>query len=229
MNKTTLEALKLAKEALTGLTKNDSVNAYFADKRNKALAAIHEALAEPVCEHHIADARNKYIKDGYICIKCGTLFRAAFHAEPMKPSQLADASLEPVAVVEITYGREPECYVTGNIDNFPEGVFKLYAEPVQPVQEPVMDYERLTALREGEQNRAEDDYFNARPHNDTPTLREMFCQGFERGFRKGLKYAAPVDAKSIRAKALEEAAKWFEDEEHSLQPKKVAAAIRRLK
>ena len=37
---------------------------------------------------------------------------------------------EPVAVVEITYGREPECYVTGNIDNFPEGVFKLYASPV---------------------------------------------------------------------------------------------------
>ena len=38
---------------------------------------------------------------------------------------------EPVAVVEITYGREPECYVTGNIDNFPEGVFKLYAAPVR--------------------------------------------------------------------------------------------------
>lgn len=38
---------------------------------------------------------------------------------------------EPVAVVEITYGREPECYVTGNIDDFPEGVFKLYASPVR--------------------------------------------------------------------------------------------------
>ena len=33
----------------------------------------------------------------------------------------------------------------------------------------------------------------------------------------------------VRAEALEEAAKWFEDEEHSLQPKKVAAAIRGLK
>lgn len=42
-------------------------------------------------------------------------------------------------------------------------------------------------------------------------------------------YAAPVDAKAIRAEALEEAAKWFEDEEHPLQPKKVAAAIRGLK
>ena len=38
---------------------------------------------------------------------------------------------EPVAVVEITYGREPECYVTGNIDDFPEGVFKLYTHPVR--------------------------------------------------------------------------------------------------
>lgn len=43
-------------------------------------------------------------------------------AEPVKQ--------EPVAVVEITYGREPECYVTGNIDDFPEGVFKLYAAPL---------------------------------------------------------------------------------------------------
>ena len=41
------------------------------------------------------------------------------------------AEQEPVAVVEITYGREPECYVTGNIDDFPEGVFKLYAAPVR--------------------------------------------------------------------------------------------------
>ena len=38
---------------------------------------------------------------------------------------------EPVAVIEITYGSEPECYVTGNIDDFPEGVFKLYAAPVR--------------------------------------------------------------------------------------------------
>jgi hypothetical protein len=35
--------------------------------------------------------------------------------------------------------------------------------------------------------------------------------------------------KTIRAEALEEAAKWFEDEEHPMQPKKVAAAIRGLK
>ena len=71
------------------------------------------------------------------------------------------------------------------------------AEADKMVQEPVMDYERLTALRESEQNRAEDDYFNARPENDTPTLRKMFCNGFERGFHKGLKYAAPVRTKDL--------------------------------
>ena len=51
--------------------------------------------------------------------------KRAKKAEPVKQ--------EPVAVVEITYGREPECYVTGSIDDFPEGVFKLYAAPVQQV------------------------------------------------------------------------------------------------
>ena len=67
------------------------------------------------------------------------------------------------------------------------------AEPVK--QEPVMDYEYICALREGEQHQAEDSYFFVRPENDTPTSRKMFCQGFERGFHKGLKYAAPVSAK----------------------------------
>lgn len=63
----------------------------------------------------------------------------------------------------------------------------------QAEQEPVMDYERLNALRDGEQNGAEDAYFFVRPENDTPTLRKMFCQGFERGFHKGIKYSDPVE------------------------------------
>ena len=70
-----------------------------------------------------------------------------------------------------------------------------YVKADQAEQEPLMDYERINALREGEQNGAEDAYFFVRPENDTPTLRKMFCQGFERGFHKGLKYAAPVSAK----------------------------------
>ena len=58
-----------------------------------------------------------------------------------------------------------------------------------------MDYEHICALREVEQHQAEDSYFFVRPENDTPTSRKMFCQGFERGFHKWLKYAAPVSAK----------------------------------
>lgn len=68
---------------------------------------------------------------------------------------------------------------------------KVIAETVK--QEPVMDNERIFALREAERNGSEHNYFNARPHNDTPTLRGVFCQGFDRGFNKGLKYAAPVE------------------------------------
>jgi hypothetical protein len=67
----------------------------------------------------------------------------------------------------------------------------------QAEKEPLMDYERINALREGEQNGAEDAYFFVRPENDTPSLRKMFCQGFERGFHKGLKYAAPVRTKGL--------------------------------
>ena len=69
------------------------------------------------------------------------------------------------------------------------------AEPVK--QEPVMDNERIFALREAERNGSEHNYFNARPHNDTPTLRGVFCQGFDRGFKKGLKYAAPIERQLV--------------------------------
>ena len=57
------------------------------------------------------------------------LFNKTYTFDTAAPVQQAEQ--EPVAVVEITYGREPECYVTGNIDDFPEGVFKLYAAPVR--------------------------------------------------------------------------------------------------
>lgn len=83
MNKT-IDALKLAEEALVDNIVGRSGRT---PKTHEAIAAIREALAEPVQQ-------------------------------------------KPVAEVEITYGREPECYVTGNIDDFPEGVFKLYAGPV---------------------------------------------------------------------------------------------------
>ena len=92
---------------------------------------------------------------------------------------------------------------------------KPFVEPVK--QEPVMDNERIFALREAERNGSEHNYFNARPHNDTPTLRGVFCQGFDRGFNKGLKYAAPVDAKAIR-EALAEQEKRGKRLNHSTPP-----------
>ena len=50
---------------------------------------------------------------------------------------------DPVAVIEITKGREPELYATGNIDDLPEGVYKLFTEPVSAKREWVdlTDYE----------------------------------------------------------------------------------------
>ena len=52
-------------------------------------------------------------------------------AAAIEKAKMRKAEQKPVAVVEITYGRDPECYVTGNIDDFQEGVFKLYAAPVR--------------------------------------------------------------------------------------------------
>ena len=85
----------------------------------------------------------------------------------------------------------------GDYEDFERLTKAIRAEALaeQEKQEPLMDYERINALREGEQNGAEDAYFFVRPENDTPTLRKIFCQGFERGFHKGLKYASPVSAK----------------------------------
>ena len=90
----------------------------------KTITALREALEQPVkqepsCSQH-PDAPHGFARNAshgagrYVC-----------ECEGWEPEQ------EPVAVVEITYGREPECYVTGNINDFPEGVFKLYAAPVR--------------------------------------------------------------------------------------------------
>ena len=96
----------------------------------------------------------------------------------------------------------------------------------QAEKEPLMDYERINALREGEQNGAEDAYFFVRPENDTPSLRKMFCQGFERGFHKGLKYASHVRTKDLTdEEQLELARSSVGKSRHWL----VAAVIAKLK
>ena len=89
-----------------------------------------------------------------------------------------------------------------------------------------MDYERINALREGEQNGAEDAYFFVRPENDTPTLRKMFCQGFERGFHKGLKYAAPVQQVDLTDDEIAQAVGSLLDEVYLADFRAVIAADR---
>jgi len=38
-----------------------------------------EELEQDTCDHVIVDARNNLIKEGYICKKCHTLFKAGDH------------------------------------------------------------------------------------------------------------------------------------------------------
>ena len=99
----------------------------------KIMGVAEQAAQEPSCNQH-PDAPHGFARNAshnagrYVC-----------ECEGWEPEQ------EPVAVVEITYGREPECYVTGNIDNFPEGVFKLYAAPVQQAEQEPMAWMVYTA------------------------------------------------------------------------------------
>lgn len=101
---------------------------------------------------------------------------------------------------------EVETFTDVEADRVDEAITALReALSEQAEQEPLMDYERINALREGEQNGAEDAYFFVRPENDTPSLRKMFCQGFERGFHKGLKYAAPIRTKDLTDEEIDRA------------------------
>jgi hypothetical protein len=159
--------LKLAEEALTGLTENDSVNAYFADTRNKALAAIREALADHVEQ---------------------SLTMVADHSEL--------AAKANSGLVYLSAIREA-------LANHSGGANKMVAEPVK--QEPV------------------------KMMNSAGNTEAYLPEQQTAGFTIPL-YAAPVDAKAIRAEALEEAANKAWDVAPSDEAaEKIAAAIRGLK
>jgi hypothetical protein len=93
--------------------------------------ALDESYAELSADSH---------RDGPRCLLLTTLetaiatIRAARAQEPLStnldglPANLAEQ--EQVAVLDITYGREPECYATPNADDLPEGTYRLYAAPV---------------------------------------------------------------------------------------------------
>ena len=130
-------AIQQALESLLDYHKYDE------DKISVAIDVLQAALAEQAeCPHGVDDGACKecYMEqaeqDLDTCPGCGGVADNGHDREfPPNPYYCTkcseQAEQEPVAVVEITYGREPECYVTGNIDDFPEGVFKLYAAPVR--------------------------------------------------------------------------------------------------
>ena len=203
MTDKTTAALKLAEvaanRAITTLEylKNIGVHSDSIDPtiraEKKALAAIREALAD-----HSGDA-NEMV------------------AEPVKPSQQADASLEPVAEAH-----------SGNLR-------WLIPDEEQPANAKLFLHPSESRFNATYENGAPMYSKTIVKENGDPIMlnkdgaRSIFCDvddGCE---------AAPVDAKAIRAEALEEAAKVCEDwlvgynEEYDRGILDVAAAIRSMK
>ena len=122
------------------------------DLYNDLMAAIREALAEP--EITTPDVCGEVCARAKLCYGCNKAFDEALadHVEQsltMVADHSGDANemvsepvkQEPVAVIEVFSGWEDRCmvYPTGNAEELPDGVYKLYAAPVQPVkQEPVV-------------------------------------------------------------------------------------------
>ena len=206
-NKTT-EALKLAEEALYAELESDTCEEFAeaAEKCHKALAAIREALAETVNQEPVAWA--KFTKD---CIAVSDkpfedakpLYAAPVSAPKQKPVKQElnwgankfmpheqPVKQEPVALLDVFSGWSDIADVEiiyHAAKKLPDGEYKLYAAPVQPVkQDPVAVISEFAI-----------------------GLVKLHSNGACLPFGTPL-YAAPVDAKAIRAEALEEAAKWCE-------------------
>ena len=221
MNKTT-EALKLAEEALY---KAESVyeavrtHPIAIQQVQKALAAIREALAEPVKQKQVAKVKCQYCGDeispkGHDCGES---------VQPVKQEPVAELFLGGIADGE--YG---ECEVDPYqmvIEALQERLVKdgnavrleLYAAPVQPVKQEPVEFQMICPRCLVD--RVTTPCPNRGGANDCPIT----------GIAQK---TAPVDAKAIRAEALEEAAKVCEEQlTYGWEPvgKRVAADIRGLK
>ena len=114
MNDKTRAAMKQALEDICGakLCEINSMSSRHEMLRlmDKAITALREALAEQdwVCDEQDAKVAGRFKR---------------YRAE--------QAEQEQVAVLDITYGREPECYATPNAEDLPEGTYRLYAAPVR--------------------------------------------------------------------------------------------------
>ena len=219
MNKTT-EALKLATVALKDIacTSQTEDLLWWQIRAREALAAIREALAEPVKQEPVAfeewwketGQETLYALNTLTDADAKILAKIAWESAQEKP-----VKQEPVGVVEPS----EEWGVAGVlIAGLPIGT-KLYAAPVQPVkQEPVafalshslgLEFSSNYPMCESKE-RAEE---FARQHMGQVVVTPL--------------YAAPVDAKAIRAEALEEAAKMCDGWDFNVQS--LSKAIRGLK
>ena len=254
MNKTT-EALKLAEEALAFAieAKWHEPEPYPAEK---ALAAIREALAEPVqepmCKHGVDDGA---------CIEC---YLEAI-TKPVKQDTMSDYF--DFGLEEVEDYLRTCCSNNFMADKLSE-IRKSIAAPVQPVKQEPVDFETwwnetgqetlyaLNTLTDADAKilakiaweSASTQPVKQEPvawlfqHEETGRTMCVDVQQVEGNFEKNNPrlqkihplYREPVDAKAIRAEALEEAAKvcdehfgiFDDDREHG---ENCAAAIRGLK
>ena len=104
----------------------------------KERAAMQQALEALEFAGGYCNGHGRSFRQSAASVEAITALQAAL-AEPdieeMTLTQIAarheQAKQEQVAVLDITYGREPECYATPNADDLPEGTYRLYAAPVR--------------------------------------------------------------------------------------------------
>ena len=183
MNKTTLEGLE---EALERLEQIDGKYSWA-----HLLFEVREALAEPVKPKECA----KGCPENTVCNYCQ-------RAEPVK--QEPEKLIEEIKMKPIAYLIDGELRVEAD-----------YAGKIYYSEKPIYDE---ADIRKDERNKlmstelTDDDILEANKHSHGNTewaRKKAFSHSLINAFKH--KNAAPVDAKAIRAEALEEAAKWCDD------------------
>lgn len=102
-------------------------------------------------------------------------------AAAIEKAKMRKAEQEPVAIIEKEAGFETEVYITGYADSLPDGVFKLYAAPVQQAeQEPVAWM-----------------YDDGTSHKFIEPVLSVKRKDFPDGWREVPLYAAPVRTKDL--------------------------------
>ena len=197
-------------ESLSQNKKADETQAKFYELEDETRAAIREALAEPVCKRCNG---TKLVSDGEIDNIGGADLEVPIECVKDCPDCAEPVKQEPVAFVsDIHLSRYT---LEWNGSPLPEGT-ELYANPLQTVD----NYYLEQMAEEAECVKLSLDKANVPTTDESGKVYSMWG--------RVCRYAAPVDAKAIRAEALEEAAKMCEDYD-SFYVESCAAAIRGLK